>query len=94
MEDIAMRLDRIEQLVVLNLKQVLNIEEVVKYIGVSKSRVYALCSKREIPHYKMGRHLYFKRTEIDEWLTSSRVTTKQEIQAMAYSHCVKHNIKL
>lgn len=57
------QLDRIEKLVRLNSKEVLDVEEVALMLNVSKSRIYHLVSSRNIPHYKQGKKVYFKKSE-------------------------------
>jgi hypothetical protein len=62
-------------------KNILTLEEVAEYTHLSKSYVYKLTSKGDIPYYKPnGKQLYFKRTEIDEWLLTNRNRTNQEIE--------------
>ena len=62
-------------------KNILTLEEVAEYTQLSKSYVYKLTSKGDIPYYKPnGKQLYFKRTEIDEWLLTNRNKTNQEIE--------------
>ena len=62
-------------------KNILTLEEVAEYTHLSKSYVYKLTSKGDIPYYKPnGKQLYFKRTEIDEWLLTNRNKTNQEIE--------------
>jgi excisionase family DNA binding protein len=39
---------------------------------LSKPRIYALVSAREIPHAKRGNKLYFNRTELLEWVTAGK----------------------
>lgn len=56
-------------------KNILSFEEVCAYIGMSKSYVYRLTSKGLIPHYKpLGKQMFFKKDEIDNWLLSNPVT--------------------
>jgi excisionase family DNA binding protein len=50
----------------------LNIWDVVEYLGVKVSTVYARVERREIPHYKLGKLIKFKKCEIDEWLEKCR----------------------
>lgn len=88
-EELKEQLNRIEEYVVLAAKNVLNIEDVCLLTGLSKARVYALCSQREIPHYKQGK-LYFKRSEVEAWLTSKRVKTQAEIESKAALYCYEH----
>lgn len=68
-------------------KNVLNIHEVCALTGLSKSRIHVLCSRGDIPYYKRGRS-YFKRNEIEDWLTANRQPSRQEREAAAakYSH--------
>lgn len=53
------------------------------FLGISKSRVYHLTSSREIPHYKQGKSVYFKKSELEEWMTSDKVRTDAEVRAEA-----------
>lgn len=61
-------------------KEVLTLDEAAQYMGIKKSYLYKLTMRREIPHYKpMGKMCYFKRTELEEWLTSNPVATAEVI---------------
>ena len=77
-EERLTNLERINQ----GAKTILTLEEVAKYTHYSKSYIYKLTSRREIPCYKPnGKQLYFKRTEIDEWLLTNRKMTNKEIES-------------
>lgn len=68
-------------------KEVLTSDEAAKYMGISKSYLYKLTMKQQIPHSKpMGKMCYFNRLELEQWLQSNRVATSTEIekQAMVY----------
>jgi predicted DNA-binding transcriptional regulator AlpA len=39
---------------------------------LSKARLYALVSARQIPHAKRGNKLYFTRAELQAWITSGK----------------------
>lgn len=69
-------------------KEVLTSEETANYLGISKSYLYKLTMRREIPHYKpMGKMCYFNRREVEEWLQSNRVATETELSDRASSYC-------
>lgn len=89
-EERLTNLERINQ----GAKTILTLEEVAKYTNYSKSYIYKLTSRREIPCYKPnGKQLYFKRTEIDEWLLTNREMTNKEIEsevAMSYPEIGLH----
>lgn len=55
-------------------KEVLTADEAAKYMGVSKSYLYKLTCKQEIPHYKpMGKMCYFNRQELEAWLQRNKI---------------------
>lgn len=61
-------------------KNVLTVEEAANYMGVSRSHLYKLTMRGEIPHYKpTGKMCYFNRAELEEWLQHNRISTHAEI---------------
>jgi len=62
-------------------KNILTVDEVINYTGFSQKQIYKLTSTRAIPHYKpSGRKLFFKKDEIDKWITQGRVKTQTELR--------------
>lgn len=53
--------------------EILNADEAASYLSITKSTLYKHTADRKIPHYKNGKKLYFKRTELGERLTSNRI---------------------
>ena len=86
MDDIKRQLDRIEQYSCIASKEVLDLEEAITYTGCARSTLYRLTSAKEIPHYKLGQALRFKKSELDEWLTRTRVATNKEIESKAVTY--------
>lgn len=71
-------------------KEVLTSAEAAKYMGISRSYLYKLTMKKEIPHYKpMGKVVYFNRVELEEWLQANRISTDSELSQKAMSFCKK-----
>lgn len=71
-------------------KEVLTSDEAAQYMGISKSYLYKLTMRGEIPHYKpMGKMCYFNRAELEQWLQSNRVSTGKEIDDKAQDYCMK-----
>ena len=92
--ELMAKLERIEQLTLLNAKDVFNMEDLEAYTGMSKGYLYRLISEGEIPYYKgNGKMNYFKRDEINAWLLRNRVKTKYEIDAAAAAYVVKNPIR-
>lgn len=86
MDDLKRQLDRIEQYAGIASKEVLDLDEAVTYTGCARSTLYRLTSAKEIPHYKLGQALRFKKSELDEWLTRTRVATAKELESKAVTY--------
>ena len=86
MDDLKKQLDRIEQYSCIASKEVLDLDEAITYTGCARSTLYRLTSAKEIPHYKLGQALRFKKSELDEWLTRTRVSTNKEIESKAVTY--------
>lgn len=86
MDDLKRQLDRIEQYAGIASKEVLDLEEAITYTGCARSTIYRLTSAKEIPHYKLGQALRFKKSELDEWLTRNKVATNREIESKAVTY--------
>ena len=71
-------------------KEVLTSDEAARYMGISKSYLYKLTMRQQIPHYKpMGKMCYFNRLELESWLQSNRVATADEISQQAQTYCMR-----
>lgn len=71
-------------------KEVLTSDEVARYMGISKSYLYKLTMRGEIPHYKpMGKMCYFNRAEVEQWLQQNRCATDTEIADRANLYTMK-----
>jgi excisionase family DNA binding protein len=47
--------------------RLLCVEEVAGYLNIPKSTLYKMCSEREIPCAKIGKHWRFDKKLVDEW---------------------------
>lgn len=84
------KLNRIEQLSLIGAKSILTLDEAVLYTGLSKAYLYRMTSNREIPHFKKSRKLYFKKSELEEWMLERKIPTKLEIDSMASTYVATH----
>lgn len=60
-----------------NQDNVLTIEELAIYLKISKSSLYKLAQKGEIPGQKVGKHWRFRRDIIDQWLADNQTPTRR-----------------
>lgn len=73
----------------------LGITELSELTGLKKATIYAKRSRREIPAYKFGRELRFRRTEIDDWMETKRQTCLTDNEAGAKNnHFINHKKEL
>ena len=84
------KLEELEKLTLLSAKEMLTIDEASKYLGMSKDYLYIMTCKKQIPYYKPnGKRLYFKKTELNEWLQRNRVTPVDEAESSAALYIAK-----
>jgi excisionase family DNA binding protein len=84
METIQEQLTRIENLLKEQKslhKEIFTLEEVAVYLGQSKSSIYKLTSKKEIPFYTPGgKMIYFQKSEIDAWVLKRKIIPDIELE--------------
>lgn len=56
----------------------LTIAELSLYLNLKPATLYALVSRAEIPHYRIGRVIRFKRVEVDEWILTKKARSRKE----------------
>ncbi len=85
MEEILFNeLAEIKRNTLLAAKNVLTFEDVVSLTGLSKSHLYHLTHRKEIPYYRpRGKQIYFDRAEVEAWMKQNRVDTRGETEQMA-----------
>ena len=88
-EQIIKKLERIEDLLFFQ-KQVLNFSDMLLLTGMSESRLYKLTSARKIPFSKVGRSLYFNRTQIEDWLMSNPALTDNQLEVQFNEQLLKN----
>jgi excisionase family DNA binding protein len=66
--------------------KVLSVVEVSKLLGLAKSTIYSKVSRRELPHMKRGKILYFSEKEINEYIKSGKVLSNTEIDEISRNY--------
>ncbi|NJY64155.1 helix-turn-helix domain-containing protein [Salinimicrobium sp. CDJ15-81-2] len=84
------QLDRIEKLLRAS-KTVMSLEEASEYSGISRSYLYKLTAKGEIPFSKpRGKMIYFSKEKLDEWLLSNSRKSGREIKIEAIDYAFRN----
>ncbi len=76
-----------------NEEDFMNIDQVSSFIDLSKPTVYGLTHIQKIPYFKASSRLYFKKSDIVNWITSSKVNTKQELNQMADEYIFRNLLR-
>lgn len=88
MDEILSQIQQLKEqinLLSIQAKDILNAEEASEFLGLKKSYLYKMCQANEIPHFrsKGGKKIYFKRSDLEDWMLYQKVETKEEIQQKA-----------
>lgn len=64
----------------------LDIEGVMKILGLKKSTIYSKVNRKEIPYMKRGKRLYFSRVDIEKYLLEGRNMDDHEVEQKALEY--------
>ena len=62
---------------------ILNVSQAAAFLHLSVATLYTKVSCREVPFSKRGKRLYFRRSELEEWVRQGRKKTVSEIRQEA-----------
>jgi len=54
---------------------ILNVKELAGYLNVNESWVYEKVQFKEIPYFKCGKYLRFRKSSIDKWIDKRTIQT-------------------
>lgn len=75
-------------------KEILNFDEAAAYLSMSKSTLYKLTAKKEIPHYKPNRFVFFERSELDNWIRSAAVKTEEHLDDQVNANTLANPLRM
>jgi len=88
--EIEDRLRNIETMLEVQKPKPMTFDAAAEYLGISKSYLYKLTSRGQIPHYKpYGRKIYFDKVSLDKWVYSKPVKSSADIEAEAIKYLSK-----
>ena len=71
-------------------EEIMTVEQLSDYLTIARQTIYGKCSSKEIPYYKRGKRLYFKKSEINNWINCGIRYTKEELLLQAENWIKKH----
>lgn len=66
--------------------EILDIQQAAKFLHLKINTIYEKTSRKLLPHFKKGNKLYFKRTELEAWLTDGKVKTSEDLAGEAATY--------
>ena len=72
-----------------NTDEILTIEQAANFLKLTKPTIYSKCSRRELPHMKRNKRLYFSKDELMNYLKEGKTRTYEEIDQMAKDYILK-----
>jgi excisionase family DNA binding protein len=69
-----------------------SVAEAAKITGLAVNTLYDKTYQRAIPHYKKGKRVYFRVSELVAWIAAGRVATSAEIEAKAVTHVLNNPV--
>lgn len=74
-------------------REILDADAAAEFLGVKKSHLYKMTMARRVPFYKpAGKLMYFRKSELEQWLLSNRVSTDEELNEQAQTYCMKKGV--
>ena len=67
-------------------REVMDIKALASYLGIGKSKIYALIRLKKIPASRIGRQYRFSKEVVDQWLKERLITQGEEPQMPLFSN--------
>ena len=64
--------------------EVFTLDEACEYLSISKSSMYKMNMEKVIPFYKPSRKVYYKKSDLDEYLSSNRMEADSNIDVQQF----------
>lgn len=72
-------------------EMIMGSDDAAHYLGISKSTLYKFTSDNVVPYYKpTGKRIYFKKSELEEWMLNNRSMSRDEIEQKANEYILKN----
>ncbi len=63
--------------------ELLGVKAVAELLGLAINTIHKKAYRKELPHMKRGKNLYFKKSEILEYLNRGKVLSNDELEELA-----------
>ncbi len=63
--------------------RILDVEGAAEFLHLKTPTIYGLISKRILPSFKRGKRVYFKKSELTQWLEGGKRKTVEQLETEA-----------
>lgn len=61
----------------------IDVEQAARLLKLSRATIYEKTSQRQLPFYKKGKKIVFKKSELMSWIESGKVLVEEDIKMAA-----------
>ena len=72
---------------------ILSVKEVAAFLSVEPAAIYAMCTKGELPFYRVGKFYRFKKAEILQWMEQPGTHKNVNVEGFVNSYLQKNILK-
>ena len=66
------------------MEDIMTFSAACEFLGITARQMYGYTGRKLIPYYKpTGRHIYFRKSELVEFVTANRIATAAAVEAQA-----------
>ena len=58
-------------------EKLLTLDDLAKFLNISRRTVYRLLKASDLPAYRVGGHMRFRRDDIEKWLDNQRLSKQK-----------------
>ena len=74
---------REEKSVSQTVSEILDVKQAANFLRLKVATIYEKTSRKLIPHFKRGNKIFFKRSELEAWVTEGKVKSTGEMESDA-----------
>jgi excisionase family DNA binding protein len=73
------------------LEDTISADEAAQLLRIAKQTLYTLTSRKKIPFYKNGKKIFFRRSELDDWMARGKSLDEHAMRQEAQKYIRNHS---
>jgi len=71
----------------------IDVVQAATLLNLAAATVYEKTSRKQLPHYKKGKKIMFKKSELVEWMESGKILSEDDERGSAVGYMQSRNMK-